>query len=129
MAARYWRCRRQKHGIVCGTLNLGRKRLCTACGGRKPARRKPAHTKALDMPYEQCIRLFGEHCGICGATPKPGGRRLHRDHEHKANGYIRGTLCFRCNTALRSYLTIEWLRAAADYLEHAQAQQTKNDTR
>ena len=72
---------------------------------------------ALDLSYEEFIeRTGGEHCGICGASP-PEGRKLHRDHDHRGAGRPRELLCFRCNTALRGYITPEWLRAAADYLE------------
>ena len=63
--------------------------------------------------------MFGETCGICGRAPS--GRRLHRDHEHVGAGHRRGLLCFRCNSALRTYMTLDWLRAAVAYLERAEA--------
>lgn len=113
---RTWRCRRVKAGVACGTLNLRVKQRCTTCGGPRPVRKQPAHRAALDeMTYVQCVAEFGEQCGICGAPP--GTRRLHRDHEHKGSGAVRGLLCFRCNTALRVYLTLDWLRSAVAYLE------------
>lgn len=105
-------------GVACGTLNLRVKQRCTTCGGPRPARKKPAHTAALDMPYEFWVGSYGEVCGICGRAPKPG-RKLHRDHDHKT-GRPRGLLCFRCNAALRSYMTLEWMRAAVAYLERAE---------
>src|SRR5207253_2386160 len=85
-----WTCQRRSAGEKCGHLNGGRKRRCEACGKPRPARRRPAHMAALDVPYEEYVRLNGgEHCGICGAAPKPG-RRLDRDHEHKGVGTPRG---------------------------------------
>jgi hypothetical protein len=116
---RVWTCRRVKLGIVCGTRNARVKQRCTACGAPRPKRRQPAHRAVLaTMTYEQCVAVFGERCGICGRGP--GERRLHRDHEHKGNGHLRGLLCFRCNSALRGYMTAEWLRAAAAYLDAAE---------
>jgi hypothetical protein len=71
---------------------------------------------ALKLPYEYYLELNGgEFCGICGKRPKPG-KRLHRDHDHRT-GKPRGLLCFRCNTALRPYMTFEWLRKALAYIK------------
>jgi hypothetical protein len=53
--------------------------------------------------YRRMLREQGGKCAICGAKPKPGGRRLHVDHDHRT-GAIRGALCWKCNAALR------WLR-------------------
>lgn len=73
---------------------------------------------ALDLDYAEYLRLNGgrETCAICGAAP--GTRRLQRDHCH-ALGVARGLLCVRCNRALAQWITPEWLRAAANYLERA----------
>lgn len=69
-----------------------------------------------DLSYEECIVINGgEHCGICWVPPKT--KRLHRDHEHEKDGAFRGLLCFRCNTVLRTYMTLDRLRAAVAYLE------------
>jgi hypothetical protein len=112
-------CRRVKDGQTCGTDNPARKRNCTRCG--KPRQRretsKTRHEAVLrDLSYEECIQINGgEHCGICGVSPKT--RRLDRDHEHKGKGAIRGLLCIRCNLALPNRVTLEWLRAAVAYLE------------
>src|SRR3954469_3232113 len=85
-----------------------RKKLCV-CGRKAPALRKPAHLKVLDEPYEAWVERFGETCGICGRGP--GTRRLDRDHCH--HGAVpRGLLCARCNRALPSWVTVDWLRAA-----------------
>jgi hypothetical protein len=111
-----WTCRRQTSGRVCGNVNDGRKRKCGVCGKPRPPRRKPDHLKALDMPYEAYVELNGgEFCGVCGRPPS-GNRRLDRDHCH-TTGKPRGLACPRCNRALPSWVTPEWLRRAADYLE------------
>lgn len=110
-----WTCQRVCHGAKCGHRNPSRKQLCSRCGKRRPPRRQPAHRAVLDqLPYEWWVERFGEVCNICGAEAKT--RRLHRDHDHQT-GRARGLLCFRCNAALRNYMTAEWLRAAAGYLE------------
>lgn len=75
---------------------------------------------ALDVPYEEYVRRFGEVCGICGTGPKPG-KRLHRDHDHRGQGEPRGLLCFRCNAALRPYMTAEWLERAQHYVGCAES--------
>jgi hypothetical protein len=54
-------------------------------------------------------------CGICKRLPSPK-RRFDIDHDHK-DMFIRGLLCPRCNRALPSWITPQWLRAAAEYLE------------
>lgn len=111
-----WTCQRVSESVKCGHVNPGRKQLCEACGKRRPPRRRPAHTIALDIDYATYALLNGgERCAICGAEPKPG-RRLQRDHDHRT-GYPRGLLCFRCNRQLPTWATIEWMRAALAYLE------------
>jgi hypothetical protein len=113
---RTWRCRRVKAGEACGTLNLRIKQKCTACGAPRPKRKQPAHRAVLaEMPYEQWVAIFGETCGICGIGPSET-RRLDRDHDHKT-GDARGLLCHRCNRALPNWASVEWLLAAARYLE------------
>ena len=62
--------------------------------------------------------MFGERCGICGKGPS-ATRRLDRDHDHKT-GQPRGLLDHRCNRALPSWATPEWLEAAAAYLRRAE---------
>lgn len=71
---------------------------------------------ALDLPYDVYLELNGgvERCAICGAGPKT--RKLQRDHCH-SRGVPLGLLCARCNRAIPSWMTPEWLRAAAAYLE------------
>lgn len=73
---------------------------------------------ALDIPYEEYIKLNGgEHCGICGDPPKPG-KKLQRDHDHRTS-QPRGLLCFKDNLQLPPWVTPEWLEKAAAYLRRA----------
>jgi hypothetical protein len=102
------------------------KKKCRACGKLRPKKRQPAHRAILTaVTYDECVAMFTERCGICGREPT--GRKLHRDHEHKGAGAIRGLLCFRCNSALRSYMTLEWLRGAVAYLEAHEARQAQQE--
>lgn len=105
---RYWTCR------GCKAVNNRTKQKCPHCGRKRPARKVPAHRRALDIPYEEYARRYGEACGICGKKAT-GGRRLHRDHDHKT-GEPRGLLCFPCNRALPNYLDADWLEKALAYL-------------
>lgn len=120
MSQAYWICQRVTGGVKCGARNVKRARKCLACGKTRPARKRPAHMKALDQPYSVFLEANGgiERCGICGV--EPGQRKLHRDHAHEGDGYPRGLLCFPCNLQLKHTSTEEWLRAAADYLQRAQ---------
>lgn len=115
---RLWTCRK------CGRPNARRYTKCQhltdggACGGRKQKARVPAHMQALnELPYEWWVEEFGERCGICGREPS-AKRRLDRDHWHNgpAAGEPRGLLCHRCNRALPSWMTFDWLTRAARYL-------------
>ena len=116
----FWTCQRQSRGEKCRATNPNRKRNCSRCGKARPARKPPAHMSALKLSYEYYVALNGaERCGICGAAPKPG-RRLHRDHDHAGVGTPRGLLCFRCNAALRPYMTLAWLQAAVRYVQRAE---------
>lgn len=113
----FWTCQRVTAGERCAAANPNRKRKCVRCGKPRPARQRPEHLRALELPYESFVALNGgEWCGICGA--EQGARRLHRDHDHRT-GRPRGLLCFRCNSALRPYMTLEWLRGAVEYVERA----------
>lgn len=115
----YWMCRRVKDGRMCAHRNPGRKRKCELCGGEKRRKAKPKHMAALEAPYEYYVALSGEdRCCICLRPRSEKDRRLHRDHDHKS-GRPRGLLCHRCNRSLPHWVTPEWLRAAAEYLERA----------
>lgn len=117
----FWTCQRVAGGVKCSQRNANRKRKCERCGKPKRDRssEKPAHLSALALSYEYYAELNGgEFCGICGAAPK-SGRRLNRDHCHKGVGTPRGLLCWDCNKWLRDFMTADWLRAAAAYLERS----------
>lgn len=58
------------------------------------------------------VAEHGPGCQICGLVPKQG---LHFDHDHKTGAH-RGWLCHRCNRALPTWVTEEWLLRAARYL-------------
>jgi recombination endonuclease VII len=134
MPERTWTCRRVKDGRPCAHVNPARKRNCETCG--KPRQRRQTsrdrHMAGKEaVTYEQAIAINGgEFCGVCGTGP--GTRRLHKDHEHKGDGAVRGLLCFRCNAALRTYMTLDWLLAAAAYLyrfEQRRGVATNGDTK
>lgn len=55
-------------------------------------------------------------CGICERHPSET-RRLDMDHDHSTMR-VRGLLCVRCNRTIPDWVTSDWLRAAAEYLDH-----------
>lgn len=112
--ARFWTCGRCKARWPRTTQRC----QTPDCNRKRPAARKPSHRAVLDVPYEEWVARFGERCGICGRGP--GTRRLHRDHDHRT-GEIRGLLCFPCNSALRPYMTEEWLESALEYVRRAKS--------
>lgn len=118
---RFWICYRQRNGTKCLTRNPARLRKCAMCGGAKPAPRKAKHLVALETDYDTYVVINGgEVCGVCGRRRTEKDRRLDRDHDHRT-GQPRGLLCTRCNRWLVNWMTPEWLRAAADYLERTAA--------
>jgi hypothetical protein len=58
------------------------------------------------------VAEHGPACQLCGNVPRRG---LDQDHDHKT-GLTRGWLCHRCNRALPTWVTPEWLILAALYL-------------
>lgn len=79
--------------------------------------RKPTRAKGLGMTpelYAETLASQDGHCAICSSAPKT--RRLDTDHDHRT-GAVRGLLCHRCNRALPTWVTADWLRAATAYLE------------
>jgi hypothetical protein len=106
--ARFWTCRR------CQVKLPRTKQKCPECGAARPVR-KTAAQKALSDEYAVWETRFGAVCGICGRAASQR-RRLDRDHDHKM-GAARGLLCARCNRALPNWMTADWLRAAALYLD------------
>ena len=90
------------------------------------SRRTPKRAAQLGVTDDEYARLLaaqGGGCAICGATPKRLRKdgvpyRLHADHDHMSKPpRVRGLLCHRCNRALPTWVTPEWLRRAAGYLE------------
>lgn len=86
----------------------------------------------LTVPKWDLIDTYQNHvCAIC-KQPNKSGQRLSTDHSH-INGLLRGLLCQRCNRILGKIeqkrfwgsvdvrVTIQLLRAAADFLEHPTA--------
>ena len=58
------------------------------------------------------VAAHGPACELCGNVPRRG---LDEDHDHRT-GQHRGWLCHRCNRALPSWVTADWLLAAARYI-------------
>jgi hypothetical protein len=88
--------------------------------------RKPKRAKQLGVTteqYEAMLRAQGGGCAICGNPPKT--RRLDVDHDHKT-GQVRGLLCHRCNRALPSWVTVDWLLDAKNYLRRFELGQPLN---
>lgn len=76
------------------------------------------HRALLDAArpfYELMLAYQNGVCALCGRYPSEL-RRLDIDHDHKGM-FIRGLLCVRCNRGLAGWMTPEWLRNAADYLD------------
>jgi ribosomal protein S14 len=124
---RYWTCQRRRDGIACRQRNPRIKQRCIRCGAPRPAVRTQKHMVALEAPYEYYVEITGgERCAICLRPRDPDKKRLHRDHDHRT-GRPRGLLCWKCNGALPEWITAEWLRAAADYLDCKGQLQVEDD--
>lgn len=87
----------------------------------KPVRKKRPNKHriflaAVKPQYDRLLAAQNGRCAICLKEPGKGKRRFHIDHDH-ATMTVRGVLCFRCNSSLRYWMTPEWLRAAATYLD------------
>lgn len=86
---------------------------------RSPRETDHARRTRRDAERAELVKVRGNVCWICGRPPKT--RALHVDHDHHT-GLNRGLLCFRHNRfMLMAGITAAELRAAADYLEAAQA--------
>jgi hypothetical protein len=109
-----WRCRK------CKTFHYSKRfKRCDSCGTLR-AVRKSKHARLLDAArpqYEALLEAQGGRCAVCLCEPS-SRRRFDIDHDH-GSLRVRGLLCVRCNRALPYWVTAEWLRAAADYLEKA----------
>src|SRR5690348_4757006 len=80
---------------------------------RKRTPKRAAELGVTDEQYTAMLERQEGGCAICGSPPKT--RRLHVDHDHRTRR-VRGLLCHRCNRALPTWVTTEWLYRAADYL-------------
>jgi hypothetical protein len=68
--------------------------------------------------YDELLALQGGHCALC---PSLGGKiLLNVDHDWRTYE-VRGLLCPGCNRKLPEYVTPDWVRRAADYLENPPA--------
>lgn len=73
-----------------------------------------------DRERAEHVAAHGPACQICGNVPKRG---LDQDHDHKTDR-TRGWLCHRCNRALPSWVTVDWLLQAAVYLYFAEGEES-----
>jgi hypothetical protein len=83
---------------------------------------KADHKELLDAArpfYAQLLLAQGGKCPLCD-RPEPPNKKLDLDHDHKLM-HIRGLLCWRCNKFLHPWMTPEWLRRAATYVEEGAA--------
>lgn len=80
--------------------------------------------------YDALLEVYDGACWVCLKKPKPGGRRLHLEHDHrkpKGPASVRGVSCWACNQGLRAYRDNPGLlRSAANYLESSMAQDVFN---
>ncbi len=85
--------------------------------------RAPKRARDLDVSdddYRIMLAAQGGGCAICGGKPKRLKNdgtpyRFAVDHARPSKR-VRGLLCFRCNSGLRSYMTESWLLRAAVYV-------------
>jgi hypothetical protein len=82
---------------------------------------KADHKELIDAArpfYAQLLLASGGKCPLCDAEPTRN--KLNIDHDHKLM-HVRGVLCWRCNKFLHGWMTPEWLRRAATYVEEGAA--------
>jgi hypothetical protein len=87
---------------------------------RRKRRYAKKHRDFLDLhrhKYDDILKSQKGTCALCHRTPSPN-RKLALDHRHTEPMKIRGLLCYRCNTALKEWMTSEWLLKAAKYVEN-----------
>lgn len=85
---------------------------------RRRRRRAKKHVDFLNTVrpfYDRILEYQDGVCGVCKLPPSTR-RKFDLDHDHRQM-YARGLLHARCNRALPAWITPEWLRQAADYLE------------
>lgn len=102
---------------------------CQACQKLKDKERRTPEAnlarqlKRFGLTVDLFEALIAEQKGVCAICQRPcnSGKRLAVDHCH-STGHIRGLLCLRCNLTIGGMQDDPvLLRAAADYLERAQA--------
>ena len=91
--------------------------MADAAPKKRRRRRGKQHVSFLNEHrhlYDELLEAQGGGCAICGRPPSPR-RRLDMDHDHKLMR-LRGLLCPRCNRAIPSWMTPDWLKRAAEYV-------------
>ena len=122
VAARYRICPKCKHRYE------RIKRLCPACGAKRPKPRVAAHARTLrDDPYPVYVQaardihnVHDESCCVCG-KPRTLERKMDRDHGHLRGsltyGKPRGLACGGnqgCNVLMVKWVTAETAQGIAD---------------
>ncbi len=93
---------------------------------RKPIRapKRARDLEVSDTDYAVMLAAQNGVCAICHGKPKRLKKdgtpyRFAVDHARPSKR-VRGLLCFRCNHALRPYMTESWLLRAAVYVREPQ---------
>lgn len=110
--------------VICGPVSAVHVRTSGQwrCKKQVESNKRHRHAESYGLTREEATRLYESLweeqdglCALCG-LPEPLGRRLALDHCH-TNGYVRGLLCTRCNTALGLFSdNTETLQRAIEYL-------------
>lgn len=66
------------------------------------------------------LKIYDFQKGLCGVCKQPLIGVTSTDHNHKS-GQVLGILCFRCNSAIREYFTVELVAAILAYLQNPPA--------
>lgn len=120
----FYKNNRSKDGLThycqpCQTIRI--KRTPNYEANVRQASLKKKYGITLD-DYDDLLEKQNGVCGICH-LPEPESSRFNYlcvDHDHNT-GYVRGLLCYNCNTALGKFMdSIDNLRSAIDYLTKAQ---------
>lgn len=84
---------------------------------RKYPKKHRDFLKTHRSKYDELLISQGGHCALCPRQPSEN-RRLDMDHSHLEPMRLRGLLCFRCNRALKDFMTKKWLLKAAEYVDN-----------
>lgn len=137
------KCKKGHDIFKTGTVNVGKNKMCALCRWSTYILR----TYGLTVEeYLEIYELQNGKCAICHKElmPHPSlginkeGKRIEIDHKHTPKKLkpqplkrdtVRGLLCggryAGCNRKLGHVDNIEWLKAAAIYLENPPAQQIR----